>query len=451
MLIRFNVSNFLSFYKRTNGKSEEFSLIGNNEKHSIEKDNFNILKFSAIYGANASGKSNFIKAITFFRTTILQGKISDKYYESYCKAINEAKTEKSYFEIEFTINDKLYSYGFEAVLSKRKFVSEWLFEHDSEREICIFERDIEKSYVALGDIFDNDAVLKNKLNVYLDDIKSDATALFLNVMNHNKRNLYKEHIVANVFKVVFIYFLKNIVININEEPISDYSYMIKNDRMDEVISLLNRFSTGISAFEKVEISFNKMLDIVPDVSIREDILSNIRQAVDHSNMMFVLRINRLLYLIQVKNKEIKCYIIKIRHENQQDVLYDLGEESDGTIRLLDLLEILLTDEEKIYVIDELDRGLHPILTYNFVKYFLANRNSKTQLLVTTHESRLLDFSLLTREEVWFVNRRADNTSDLYSLNEYNDCFDKIIDKAYLDGRYGGVPLFNSLFPVEGGI
>ena len=75
----------------------------------------------------------------------------------------------------------------------------------------------------------------------------------------------------------------------------------------------------------------------------------------------------------------------------------------------------------------------------------AKRN--IQLIATTHESRLLDFDLLRRDEVWFINKRNTGESDIYSLEEYNERFDKKIDKAYLEGRYGGVPIFSTLFPV----
>lgn len=76
----------------------------------------------------------------------------------------------------------------------------------------------------------------------------------------------------------------------------------------------------------------------------------------------------------------------------------------------------------------------------------ANRD--IQLIVTTHESRLLDFDLLRRDEVWFVNKRKSGESDIYSLEEYNERFDKKIDKAYLEGRYGGVPVFSTVFPID---
>ena len=119
------------------------------------------------------------------------------------------------------------------------------------------------------------------------------------------------------------------------------------------------------------------------------------------------------------------------------------------MRLLDLLEILLCKENKTYIVDELDRCLHPSLTYKFVETFLelAEQNG-VQLIVTTHESRLMDFDLLRRDEIWFVDKNNAGESSIYSLEEYNTRFDQKIDKAYLDGRYGGVPVFNTVFPVK---
>ena len=114
------------------------------------------------------------------------------------------------------------------------------------------------------------------------------------------------------------------------------------------------------------------------------------------------------------------------------------------------MEILIAGENKTYVIDELDRCLHPSLTYKFVETYLQIAAQKNiQLIVTTHESRLLDFDLLRRDEIWFINKRTTGESDIYSLEEYNTRFDQKIDKAYLDGRYGGVPIFSTVFPVKG--
>lgn len=98
----------------------------------------------------------------------------------------------------------------------------------------------------------------------------------------------------------------------------------------------------------------------------------------------------------------------------------------------------------------MDRCLHPSLTYKFVDTFLQlAAGKKIQLLVTTHESRLMDFDLLRRDEIWFIDKKSSGESNIYSLEEYNARFDQKIDKAYLEGRYGGVPIFSTVFPLEG--
>ena len=123
-------------------------------------------------------------------------------------------------------------------------------------------------------------------------------------------------------------------------------------------------------------------------------------------------------------------------------MFSLKEESDGTIRLLDLLEILLSNSPNtVYIIDEVSRCLHPLLTKQFISDFLslaADRN--IQLIVTTHEADLMDLDLLRQDEIGFVGKREENgTSKIFGLDEFGARFDKRIRKAYLEGEYGGIP------------
>lgn len=142
MLIRFNVKNFLSFSEREDGKSEEFSMIAgkvrNKKEHIYADDKIKLLKFAAIYGANAAGKSNLVKALAFMRQIVLFG-LPEGYMDKYCKANDDNKDKPSYFELELSINNKYYAYGFEVVLNKGKFISEWLIELTSDnREKIVF-------------------------------------------------------------------------------------------------------------------------------------------------------------------------------------------------------------------------------------------------------------------------------------------------------------------------
>ena len=124
--------------------------------------------------------------------------------------------------------------------------------------------------------------------------------------------------------------------------------------------------------------------------------------------------------------------------NNSKYSFEAYEESDGTIRVLELLDILLTDN-KVYLIDELDSSLHPILVKGLLKLFLES-NKQNQLIITTHELRTLDFDLVRRDEIWFTEKKEDGSTKLYSLEEFKDVarFDRKIDKAYLEGRFGAV-------------
>ena len=127
-----------------------------------------------------------------------------------------------------------------------------------------------------------------------------------------------------------------------------------------------------------------------------------------------------------------------------DIDYSISfqEESDGTQRCLDLLPALyhLTQECKVFVVDEIDRSLHPLLSYALLKLFLdACPSQCQQMIVTTHETHLLDLDLLRRDEVWFVEKNRLQQSHLSSLGDWKARKDLRIEKGYLQGRFGGIP------------
>ena len=132
--------------------------------------------------------------------------------------------------------------------------------------------------------------------------------------------------------------------------------------------------------------------------------------------------------------------------------FGFGEESDGTQRLYGLLPILEpgAGDDMTYVVDELDRSLHPLMTERFVRDFLGMaKGCRRQLIITTHESKLQNMELLRRDEIWFLEKDGDGVSRLYSLEDFNERSDRRIEKAYREGRYGGVPVFSTMFPPRG--
>lgn len=459
MLIRFNVKNFLSFSEREDGKSEEFFMIAgkvrNKKAHVYDNEKIKLLKFAAIYGANAAGKSNLVKAMDYMRCIVLYG-LPKGHTEMYCKIDVANKTKESYFELEIMLNGKYYAYGFEVILNQSKFVSEWLIELTSDnKEKLIFSRDINNGKYEFGNSLQEKGLI-DKLEVYAEDIQEDDSVLFLSTMNKNKKTLYHQYRSAEILQDIYRWIEECLDVNYPNKSISDYSYMAKTENVEEVCRIISAFGTGITGFELVDVAPEKVFGNMPK-RMRDDLLSEIETRIaemknnkELAGFGITMRSARDFFILNVdKDGNIECRTIKFSH-GKEHVLFNISEESDGTVRILDLLEVLLSGKGKTYVIDELDRCLHPSLTYKFVDTFLQLAEKRdVQLIVTTHESRLLDFDLLRRDEIWFVNKRKSGESDIYSLEEYNTRFDQKIDKAYLEGRYGGVPIFSTVFPIEG--
>jgi len=456
MFIRFNVANFLSF-----DEMQEFSMISGKVRSKMSQiycdDKIKLLKFAAIFGANASGKSNLISAIDFARHTILD-KLPEGHSLKFNKCSSSNNSRKSYFEFEVKVNNKFFSYGFESILANSSITSEWLVEllsNGNTKEV--FVRDIEKGSFDFKDKYFSKE-LKKILNIYANDIKEDDSILFLKLMNQNKDNFYKDNNEASIFSDMYKWIKYSLDINYPDRPISNYSYFMTDDNLEEISKIIQAFGTGITNFSIVDVTLDSIANNIPK-KVLQDVIAKLEEShtkkkknkenIDSTKFLFRSNNKDFLILEIDDESNIKTKTIKFNHGNQ-DIFFSLSEESDGTVRLLDLLEILLDkSSNRTYLIDEVDRCLHPQLTYKFVETFLklaAKRN--IQLVITTHESRLLDFDLLRRDEIWLVNKNKTGSSKIYSLEEFNTRFDTKIDKAYLDGRYGGTPIFNTIFPLD---
>lgn len=448
MLIKFKVKNVLSFKDLI-----EFSMVAGstlkNDERLAENDNFNILKFSSIFGANASGKSNFVKAFQLMKKLVLE---SLPNYPLNCnfKLQNDTDNESSYFEIILLLNKKTYSYGFEIDFVNNKFITEWLYELKEANEKMIFERDVVNNTIEFGKNLKND--LRTKLNFYAEDIKRNDSILLLSFLNKDKPSLY-EFQSAKIFKEVYQWFNTSLDIANPNTMLTSGEYFELEKKLNELSKFMNRFGTGIYTIEKSQKDKDDIKNELPNFiinDIKERATNKMKSNEKIQGVGNLLRFNKKFWIINV-NRDGTMVFEKISFFHDQDKKYafSLDDESDGTARILDLAEILLSDEKnKTFIVDELDRCLHPQLTCKFIKEFLENakqEENNNQLIVTTHESRLLDFNILRRDEIWFVEKK-DNISNLYSLEEFNVRFDKKIDKAYLEGRYGGVPIFDEVFP-----
>jgi len=450
MITNFTIKNIFG-YKDLNNFSLISGGVRRQSKRLYNAKDFSVLKFSAIYGANASGKSKIVEALALMKFLTINGFLSRK-EDYYFKLDKQSQKENSYFELEMLINERTYLYGFAYSFSKNRFVSEWLCESKNTRAnnvSLIFERNVDEKLFEISRTY-NEPKSRNVLKIYKDEFSNSNEKTFLSFLA--KKDKMIDGFKISIVKEVFDLLNKSINIISPTSAFTPGSYFLKDEKLTLLSDFLTKFDTGITKIKQV---------LCPENDVRremnEDNFKKVVSALDsaskekkNAKTALIIRGYDNIYTVKYENGTINFYKIHFFHENNETP-FTLQDESGGTIRLIDLAEVILTKENnKIFVIDEIDRCFHPQLTTKFICDYLKlaeNEKFMNQLIVTTHESRLLDFEILRRDEIWFVNKK-DGISNLYSLEEFNERFDKKIDKAYLDGRYGGVPIFDSIYPCR---
>ncbi len=424
MLIEFRTANCLSFKEMA-----EFSMLASKDKTNEDSNTFlfngsRFLKSAAIYGANGSGKTNFVQAIDFMRDLVLG--ISP--VRSYAYRLDKTmKDEPSFFEIIFIKDDKRYRYGFE--LSRKNVLSEWLFYVPTTRETTLFTR--EKQNITIGRSFKEGKVLS-------DSVKSDK--LFLSFVAQLDG--------AKIAQSIIEWFNDMSVMSGLDSDVSDTVNILSEKgesgekRKKQVLDILHRFDIQI---EDITI---KERDFVPLVSPSDS---------DMSDQMKVV-IESLNTLMEKEGGgKIPPQVITHRktYENGKESgleEFDLQRyESDGTKKLFALAGSLAQSLEtgQTIVVDELESKLHPLVTKEIVKLFNSKVSNKknAQLIFTTHDTNLLQGNHFRRDQIWFTEKDKFGSSHLYSLLEYKPRKDASFQKDYINGRYGAIPYigdFNSL-------
>jgi AAA15 family ATPase/GTPase len=153
-------------------------------------------------------------------------------------------------------------------------------------------------------------------------------------------------------------------------------------------------------------------------------------------------------IIVKENNKIWVKTLKVGHigKRNKSVFFNLDEESDGTVRLLDFVPAFknVISDQKVYIIDEIERSIHPLLIKELVQKFSADSMTKGQLIFSTHESQLLNQEIFRQDEIWFAEKNNDGSTDLYSLNDFKEHKTIDIQKGYLNGRYGSIPFLGNL-------
>lgn len=444
MLISFTLSNFLSF-----DAAETISLkagaVRTKKEHlnAVEKPPLELLKFSAIYGANGAGKSNLVKAMHLLRTFVRTGRLLHGAADSWCKIDAKNRSRPSHFEIEFFLEGAVFVYGIEVTLAEGKIEREWLFRRNVNKKVFLFQKAQRDSPCVLAKEFERLENVKAMSTVF-----AQSPAPFLFNINNNTQALFVTTPQVQVLRSVHQWFECGIEITFPDRPLNETTLLTDTDSIREFERLLLYFGTGIDGIKSVEVPLSKVMETL-NIFERASLQAQIelaKQLYNRQKKEFwsaAVRNRNNVYTVKigdggrVQTRELKF----VHNYGGQGVVFERGDESDGTARLFDLLEVLVSKQSKTYVIDEISRCLHPSLTINFIKKYLSlARERQVQLLVTTHEFRLMNMRTMRRDEFLVCKRRTDFSSKICSLEEEKIRIDKSLDDASEMPELGGVEL-----------
>lgn len=411
MIIDFSIENFLSFKEQQTLSFVAEPPYDIHPEHLLdtpEKD-LKLLKTIVIYGANASGKSNFLSAIHFLKQLILnsaENKPDEKFDLIPFLLDKKLKNSASSFDINFFCNEIRYNYSL--VLNKSQVFHEHLNYYPKKYKKNIFSRDL------------------NDLGEYEYSIGTDL----------KPKRIYEDTALKTLPNVLFL----SKMVQENSQflkPIYDWF----SNTLSEQFSLEDtaRSIHSDDNFKKRFLKFleNQDIDIV-DINVDKGSLAE--QIIKNNN--FTPEVQEKI-LEDLKNRY--YYDIKTYHRNSDNELepFDLELESQGTRKLFALSSLLLNNYknfEKTFYVDELSSALHPLLVKNFLKEF--NNTTFNQLICVTHDTHLINQECLRKDQIYFVEKDKSQVSSLYSLLEFNPRNDRENwELRYLSGRYGATPFF----------
>ncbi len=427
MLVGFSLENWMSFRDKVS-----FSMVATRERQNgeripaIGKYQTRVLPVAAVYGGNASGKTNFFKALSFAKALVVKGTCPDSLIPVEAFRLDAEGTERpSRFVFELLIDDIMYEFGFAA--TRKAVLEEKLVAIASASEKVLYER--REGRLDFHESLANDQFLRFAFKGTRDN------QLFLT--NSVSQNI-------DTFKPVYDWFKSILELLAPDSRFETFERFIDEGHplysaMNEMLSGLD---TGISRLGGEEVPFENILLSKPlKTKLDEDVKEGmtVRLTSEPFNERFV---------VTRKGGELVAKKLVAFHSKPDgtEAKFEIRHEADGSQRVIDLLPAFLElsdrKSKKVYVVDEIDRSLHTLLTRRLLEVYLSNCSAETrsQLLFTTHDVLLMDQRLLRRDEMWVAERDASGVSNLVSFSEYKDVrYDKDIRKSYLQGRLGGIP------------
>ncbi len=442
MIVSFSVSNFRSF-----ASEETISLVassrlrGRHDDHTVQipDSNERALRTAVLYGANGAGKSNLFKALQYLKSMALSTRKKGSGTQREKFVFSEGLDDASSFDVQFIVNEQLYRFGMK--VDDLRVREEWLIRVIGGRERVLYERVTDEA---------------NKVTIDASGLKgSGGKLLALATVGGPPNQSFLATIQATLdvseltdeLREVIRWFEHSLHLVKPGESFLPVGHLLASDPEFEKFAseFLKASSTGVDYLEPIqqEVSEEEMRKRVPQWTLSE-LLDT-----EGNDSAVSLRDGEELVVERKGNNRYFHIAVRGAHKHSAGMITSLNwsEESDGTRRLLNLVPALyhLRKSSVTYFVDEVDRSLHPILVWNFLQFFLKScAGRQSQIILTTHESNLLDLDLLRRDEIWFAEKNPKGATQLYSLTDFKVRNDLQIRKHYLDGRFGAIPFLGNL-------
>ena len=444
MLVRFVLENMFSF-----GKRKEFSTIPNSRlktlnSHIYSLNSFDILKLSSVYGANGSGKSNLIKSLDYLKKLVTLDELPFAYKNNRFKFTAD---KKQFLVIEFIQNETGFLYGLE--INEGLIVTEELYVSGlgKKADFMLFERKgiLGKTQINFFDAFERDEKSRLIKEVLIEEfVRVDKPIIKLLANREN------EHL--KEIKKAYEWFEETLQIIMPQSKPTALANRIETDKSFKTFAedLMSSFNIGVQGLNTVKTNIYEFFGQDNSNEI-QDIINRIEKT---KHKVIGLHTRRGEEIIVTK--ESGAYFVKtleLEHQaNNSTQSFSLEEESDGTVRLLDFVPAFrnILFENKVIIVDEIERSIHPLLIKELIRKFSEQADSKGQLIFTTHESNLLDQNIFRQDEIWFSEKDFEGSTDIYSLNDFKEHKTIDIRKGYLSGRYGSIPFLSNLRDLNWG-
>ena len=437
MLLRFCLENFGSFKEAVEFNTFPSSKSHSHDNHKVVCNHATALRMGAIYGANGAGKSNLLMAIRFLhdlveRESINAVNISD---DLYFRFDEKCRVQPSAIAIEFYCKGSVFYYSIE--FDRLQIYAEELLLCQKTKDVKIFSRrgkDIEITSSYASQLVDGKFVdMVNRL------LRPDMLLL----------SFFGKYYPTEVELITDVYswFVNNIEIVHPDACTGIVPHLIDvdDDFAEMVNSTIPELKTGIARLQA-----KKEIIDENDIKDNPELAKVVKKAKENPGIAEVKMTNNGNDFINIVNengyvwkKWLVCTHVTPDGTNVEMPLY---LESDGTRRLIEYMPLLyaITRQNKVYIVDEIERSIHPIMIKDLMRKLSESETATGQLIFTTHESSLLDQSIFRPDEIWFAQKDVEQATQLYPLSDFNIHKTANIENGYLNGRYGGIPFLSNL-------